>query len=56
MVKMEAGAATFVRSSFGMSRPSNSIGRSGACVLPDFVRFGTKLPPSIKVGDICFGF
>ncbi|XP_040998479.1 UV-B-induced protein At3g17800, chloroplastic-like [Juglans microcarpa x Juglans regia] len=44
---MEAGAATVVRSPFGMSRPFNSVGRSGAYV-PDFVRFGTKLPPSIK--------
>lgn len=56
---MEAGAATVVRSQFGSSISSTSIGRSGILTAngPDFVRFGIKLQPSVKVWwDRCFGF
>ncbi|KAG7944905.1 hypothetical protein I3843_15G126900 [Carya illinoinensis] len=47
---MEAGAATVVRSQFGSSIPSTSIGRSGILTAngPDFVRFGTKFQPAVK--------
>ena len=51
VVRMESVTATVVRSPFGVSRLSNSAGRSGVLTAngPDFVRFGTKFLPSIKV-------
>jgi hypothetical protein len=54
-VRMESVTATVVRSPFGVS---GLAGRSGILTAngPDFVRFGTKFLPSIKVRDLfCFG-